>query len=153
MSRRPTGLIMRLDAAEADALRTLLGEMHALLSDTGPPDEVSERLFPRAYESAAEEDAYRELVGAELHGVKEANLRIVAESLEAAGSDHVALGPREIDAWLAVLTDMRLAIGTRLGVTEESMAEPEPRGPDAPAHRVLHWLGWLQESILKQIGA
>lgn len=153
MTDRGSGLVLRFDAGEADGLRALLAELRAMLGPEAE-DEVTERLFPRAYESAAEESSYRELVGEALRREKEANLDIVAESLGTAGdSRDVILGPRQIDAWLAVLTDMRLAIGTRLEVTEESMAELEPQGPDAPAYRVLHWLGWLQESILRQIGA
>ncbi|CAN5662593.1 DUF2017 domain-containing protein [soil metagenome] len=153
-----SALIMRLDAGEADALRTLLGEMQALLGATElgatePRDEVIRRLFPRAYQSPEEENAYRELVGDALRQEKEANLKIVAEGLRRAGERDVIISPREVGAWLAVLTDMRLAIGTRLEVTEESMAEAEPHGPEAPAYRVLHWLGWLQESILRQMGA
>lgn len=60
--------------------------------------------------------------------------------------------PEEIDSWLSVLTDLRLAIGTRLGVSEESMLEEiEPTHPDAPAYAVLHWLGWLQETFLDAV--
>jgi hypothetical protein len=48
---------------------------------------------------------------------------------------------------------MRLAIGARLEVTEEKMNQAmDANGPDAPAWAVLHWLGWLQESILGTLG-
>ena len=147
---------MHFDAGEVDALRALVEQLRDLLTGreaSASDNEVLERLFPPAYDSAAEDKAYRELVGDALREEKEANLRVVSEGLERAGEGFVTLRREEVDAWLAVLTDMRLAIGTRLEVTEETMAETEPRGPEAPAFRVLHWLGWLQESILKQIDA
>ena len=142
---------MHLEEGEADALRALLVEMQSLLDDEHE-EEVTQRLFPPAYDNPDEERAYRDLVGDALREQKDANLKTVAESLGPAGSASLVLGPPEIDAWLAVLTDLRLALGTRLEVTEESMAGPEPQGPDAPAYRVLHWLGWLQESILREMG-
>jgi hypothetical protein len=62
------------------------------------------------------------------------------------------LSPEEGEAWVRALTDMRLAIGTRLDVTEETMStEPDPDDPSAAPLQILHWLGWLQESILDQM--
>ena len=53
---------------------------------------------------------------------------------------------------VASLTDLRLALGTRLGVDEERMgAAVDPAGPDAAAMTVLHWLGWVQEGILSAL--
>ena len=54
-----------------------------------------------------------------------------------------------MSGWLATLTDLRLALGIRLGVDEERMgAEVDPSAPDAAAMTVLHWLGWVQEGII-----
>jgi hypothetical protein len=62
------------------------------------------------------------------------------------------LDEEEVDRLLALLTDIRLAIGTRLDVTEERMAaELDRDDPDAAALSVLHWLGWLQESVIAAI--
>ena len=52
-----------------------------------------------------------------------------------------------------MLTDLRLAIGARLEVTEELMsADVGPEDERAPALVTLHWLGWLQEMLLKAAG-
>jgi hypothetical protein len=70
------------------------------------------------------------------------------------GNDGVtfSLSEDEIDSWLTTLTDMRLAIGTRLDITEETMnQELEDGDPDSPAKSVLHWLGWLQETTITQL--
>jgi hypothetical protein len=51
-----------------------------------------------------------------------------------------------------LLTDLRLAIGTRLDVTEEKMSDDiDPDDPEAAALSVLHWLGWVQGTILEAI--
>jgi hypothetical protein len=65
------------------------------------------------------------------------------------GSD-VDIEGDALQAWLAALTDIRLAIGTRLEVDEEMMAaDIDDSDPDARALAVLHWLGWIQEGILR----
>ena len=47
---------------------------------------------------------------------------------------------------------MRLALGVRLEVSEEDMGrEPDPDDPNAPAFAVLHWLGWLQETMVEKL--
>jgi hypothetical protein len=46
-----------------------------------------------------------------------------------------------------------LAIGTRLGIDAEMMSvEPDPSDPNTPALVILDWLGWIQGSILEEMG-
>lgn len=151
VTRGPEGeVVLELEAHEADLLRQLLREMRTLLeTDVPPSDAVLRRLFPDAFENEDDARAYRELIGDELENRKLSALRTAEETLGGSGAVTAALDDEEVDRWLALLTDVRLAIGTRLDVTEETMsAEIDPDSPDAPALSVLHWLGWLQESIL-----
>jgi hypothetical protein len=127
-------------------MRTLLE------ADIPPSDAVLKRLFPDAFEDEEKASAYRDLIGDELHDRKTSALRTAIETLGASGPVNVALDEEQVDRWLALITDIRLAIGTRLDVTEERMAaELDPADPDAAALSVLHWLGWLQESMLAAI--
>jgi Domain of unknown function (DUF2017) len=144
--------LLKLDPQERDLMRQLLTEMRTLLeADLPRADEVTRRLFPDASDDPREAEAFRELVGDELRGDKLKALNAVDEQLED-GSAGIALEPGGVQGLLSVLTDMRLAIGTRLGVTEDTMAsEPDPSDPDAPALAVLHWLGWVQETVLSEI--
>ena len=49
-----------------------------------------------------------------------------------------------------MLTDIRLALGTRFDVTQEKMShELDPNDPEAPGMSVLHWLGWVQEMLIE----
>jgi hypothetical protein len=146
-------LRVRLEAHEADLIRQLAGEMRPLLeADVPRIDPVMTRLFPDAYESQEDQEKYRELVEDELRAKKLDALRSVEEKMGRGGAVDVPLSPGEIEQWLTFLTDVRLAIGTRMDVTEEKMAaEIEGEDSDAAAMSVLHWLGWLQESILEEI--
>lgn len=154
MSRGDAGAILYLEEHEAGLLRELLGETRTLLeADVPRADPVVARLFPDAYEDPEDAQAYQDMVGDELRREKLRALAAVSESVGAAGSASVELDDELTSAWLAWLTDVRLAVGTRLGVTEETMgAEVDPASPEAPAYEVLHWLGWIQESIIERIG-
>ncbi len=144
---------MRLEAHERQLLGELVAEMRLLLeADIPASDAVMERLFPQAYEEEEDERAYRELIGNELHARKLAVLGTVDQALSS-GAPEIALHGDDLDSWLAWLTDVRLAIGTRVEITEEKMgAELDPSDPEAAALSVLHWLGWMQGSILEAIG-
>jgi len=121
-----------------------------LEADIPRSDQVMQRLFPDAYDTAEEANAYRELVDDDLRSAKLAALNDVSESL----GPTITLTLDQASGWLTLLTDMRLAIGTRLDVTEETMAtEVESDDPDAPAYSVLHWLGWMQEMMLRAMDA
>jgi hypothetical protein len=154
IGREPAGGVrFQLEEYEADLVRQLLDEMRMLLeADIPPSDAVLKRLFPDAFEDEDQARAYRELIGNELHDRKTAALRTARDTVGVSGHVNVVLDDEQVDQWLALVTDIRLAIGTRLDVTEERMAaEPRPGDPDAAALSVLHWLGWLQESILAAI--
>jgi hypothetical protein len=115
-------------------------------------DPVTERLFPKAYDGNGDEEKYRELTESDLHNAKRETVRQARDMLGDLGAVNVTLRANDIDAWLMLLTDLRLAIGTRLEVTEDTMAEEvDPDSPDAAALSVLHWLGWIQESILERL--
>jgi hypothetical protein len=154
IQRDPSGAVrFELEDYEAGLMRQLLDEMRTLLeADIPPSDAVLKRLFPDAFEDEEQANAYRDLIGDELHDRKTAALRTAKATVGTAGAVNATLDEEQVDQWLALLTDIRLAIGTRLDVTEERMAaDVDPADPDAAALSVLHWLGWLQESMLAAI--
>lgn len=144
------GVELELDEFESDVLRRLTTELREIVGDRAATsdDPVAQRLFPAAYEDPAEEADYRDLVADSLEQHKLDALASVAAALPD-GAGAVRLGPQELEPWLASLTDLRLAIGTRLDVDEEVMSAPvDPEHPDASSLVVLHWLGYVQEGIL-----
>ena len=150
---RDGGVRLTLDEDEASLLRNLVSEMRMLLeADVPPGDAVKQRLFPRAYEEDEDEETYRDLVADDLATAKLDVVKAVGDALGPHGGSNVDLGPEDVSSWLRLLTDLRLAIGVRLDVTEETMSEEiDPDDPNAPAYAVMHWLGWLQGSILERI--
>lgn len=143
----PTGegdFRLRLSDGERELLRALPGELSALLgAETGGPE--LRRLFPPAYERDEEGEAeYRRLMADELLEGRRAALRLVEKT---AGRDR--LTPEELDAWLRALNDLRLVLGTRLDVTEETYeTELDAAHPQAYELSVYAYLSWLQEQLV-----
>jgi hypothetical protein len=151
--RTRTGGRLILDDAESDLIMRVAGELRSLLTTTPNTDDpVVERLLPDAFEDRIEQAKYQDLIGDDLVTFKIEALDAVSESLSETGSD-VEIEGEALHRWLSVLTDMRLAIGTRLQVDEEMMgAEIDPEDPNGPSLAVLHWLGWIQEGIIRTCG-
>jgi hypothetical protein len=136
---------LRLSDAERELLRRLPNELLGLL-DSDPDDPALRRLRPAAYEDDAEaQREYSRLMDAELQAGRREALRVLAET---AARDR--LTAEELDAWLRALTDLRLALGTRLEVTEDTYAsEIDPRDPDAYELSVFSYLSWIQEQAVE----
>ncbi|MFN2488301.1 MAG: DUF2017 family protein [Actinomycetota bacterium] len=142
--------LLRLDETESDMLRRLVEEMKALLEVGMSGDPVLERLFPDAYEDPTEAQSYRDLTGDDLMSAKVEALEAVRATLGERGGAVLALDAANVDAWLPILTDLRLAIGTRLDVDDQGMQRaPAPGDPSAAALSVLHWLGRVQQTIVE----
>jgi hypothetical protein len=158
--RRGEGVLVSLEANEVELLRRVPAELQTVLAR--PPtkdDPVYNRLFPSAYLDPTEESAeqeWQELVHPELLRERLAALELVISTLDRAatkrGRTELELAPDEVEAWLAVLNDARLALGTRLGVTEEAEAEEiDPKSPEAAAHALYAWLTWLQNDLVETL--
>jgi hypothetical protein len=142
-------LRLRLEPGEVEVLRQLIDELLDVLRGEEADDRVSQRLFPDAYDSAEDTAAYNELVSDQLRRDKIGSLQGVRNDLGRDGVD-ITLSRPSSERWLTVLTDVRLALGTRLEMTEQKMAaDLDPQDPQAPWLAVLHWLGWVQESMLQ----
>ena len=143
---------VRLEEHEVGLLQSLLAEMRTLLDANVRADPVNRRLFPDAYDSEEDSNAYHELVGSELRTDKLAAVKEMQAGLGSGEAGTIELSEDEAATWLPVLTDMRLAIGTRNDVTEETMdKDVDPDDPGSAGILVLHWLGWLQESLLEAL--
>lgn len=150
--RKRDAVELNLDADEARLLTQLTAEYATLLRDetAGP---IHDRLFPSAYQDAKDEAAYKELIGDSLAQHKREALETVTKRLNKRGRTVVTIPDEDFDAWLQCVTDIRLAIGTRIDVDEERMADyVSPRDPDAQALAIIHWLAWLTEGLIEVRG-
>jgi Domain of unknown function (DUF2017) len=141
---RRGGFRLRLSDGERELLRTLPAELQALLGSE-PDDPALRRLFPPAYDEDEEGEAeYRRLMADDLLEGRRRALRLVQET---AGRDR--LTAEELDAWLRALNDLRLVLGTKLGMTEEMYdLEIDPAHPQAYELSVYGYLSWLQEQLV-----
>ena len=138
-------------AGEVDPLEALTGMTDGNQSSVTPDDPVLARLLPDAYPDDAERAAeFRRYTEDELRAAKRAAAHAVLESLPENGG-RVVLDDALTEAWLGALNDLRLALGTRLEVTEDSYKELEGMDPTTRRARELSvflWLGYLQETLV-----
>jgi hypothetical protein len=142
---------------EAQVLRQCVAELVALLSDQPDPDDPAvERLFPDVYpEDPAEAAEFRRFTEADLKAAKLDQAKTVLSNLLEAGGE-VRLDDEAADLWLRALTDVRLALGTRLGLTDDTDIESEldeavlrdPTSPRVGQLSVYAYLSFLQESLV-----
>jgi len=145
--RDPTGDISGADHA-GDPLAELADLDLAADRPMPPTDPVLARLLPDGYRDDAEAAAeFRRLTESELRRQKRASAdRLLADLPE--GGGEVRLDPETTERWLGTLNDVRLALGTRLDVTED-MVEPAEDDPDAAAYVVYTWLTQLQDVLVQ----
>jgi hypothetical protein len=127
---------------ERRLLGNLAEQLGELLEST-TDDPTLRRLFPTAYHDDVERDReYQQLVRDELLTRRLAALDTVATTLAATEVDQ-----GELTAWMSALNDLRLVLGTRLDVSEESRV-PDPDDPDAPAFYVYGYLSELLGEVV-----
>jgi hypothetical protein len=140
------GLDVSLARDERALLEGLARELRAVL-EGGAGDPSLRRLFPPAYDDEEDEDDYRELAGAGLLDGRREALDLLAGT---AGNER--LSADEADAWLRALNDLRLVLGTRLDVQEDTFAgELRPDDPRAPALAIYSYLSWIQEQLVEAL--
>ncbi len=149
-------LVARLEAAEAGILGLLLDQLEQLL--TADPDDVGDdpvlgRLFPDGHRSDPELAAdYRELTESSLRSAKADDLAMVRASLPAEGGE-VRLDADQAGAWLRTSNDLRLALGTRLDISEDTEPPEEVAGEDDQQLAVYYWLTAVQGSLVDALVA
>jgi len=138
---------LSLEPHERDILRTLPSDLREILD---PDDPGLRRLFPPAYlddpESSEEFDRLmrQDLLDSHLHHLD------VLEST----ADATELDEEQLEAWMNALNALRLALGTRLEVTEDMYDDALPESdPRYPAFALYLYLGWLQEQVVKSLSA
>src|SRR3954469_3349921 len=105
------------------------------------------RLFPTAYADDPERDReYHALVRDSLADRRRASIELVLATIDAQELDE-----EQLTAWMHAVNDLRLVLGTRLDVSEDTEPEPEPDDPDGPLLVLYGYLGYLLEAIVEAL--
>jgi hypothetical protein len=147
-------IVARVDAAEAGVLGLLLDQLEQLLeAEDVRDDPVVARLLPDGHRSDPEIAAdYRELTESALRSGKTDDLATVRASLPDGGGE-LRLDPEQADAWLRTSNDLRLALGTRLDITEDTEPPDDVTSEDEQQLAVYYWLTGLQGSLVDALVA
>lgn len=137
---------LRLPVEERAVVRSVVGQLRALVVDDADAD--LRRLYPTAYANDPAADAeFRAFVHDDL----------VARRLEAidtvtATIDEEHLDEAQLGAWMGVVNDLRLVLGTRLDISEEldlnAVADDDP---EVATFALYSYLSWLLEQMVEAI--
>jgi hypothetical protein len=163
-------LIGVFDQQEAALLRVLVGQVKQLLSEraadvpvdelaeltgissghSAPPDDpVLARLLPDFHREDAElASMLRTVREPELIEAKKEAASVVLATCPPEGGK-AELTVDQADSWLAALNDVRLALGTTLGVTEDMPDEPIGDESAAAHVGVYQWLTFVQDALVQ----
>lgn len=156
MSSRPNPVVRRqpdgrfalvLDAQNIEALESLLGELDDLL-ELAPDDPSLGRLHPTAYSEDPDRDlGYQILAGDELRTKRRATIAAVRSSL-----DRTELTEDELWSWLQALNALRLVVGTRLGIDDDTdHPDVAPEDPDLPLWDVYEFSTQIQYFVVRAL--
>jgi hypothetical protein len=136
---------------ERDLLRSLVAQLRELL---GTDDPTLARLFPPAYDDPDRDAEYQRLMGDELMGRRLAHLDVLESTLDA-----TRLQEEELVGWVSALNEIRLVLGTRLGVEQDpddagpagEPGDPGSDDPEAAAFLLYGYLTWLQGEVVEAL--
>ena len=141
-------LAERQDHGHEDPLAAMVG---ITSHDSPPEDDVLHRLLPDAYADEVDASEFRRYTESTLRQKKQAHAISMRIHLKSSDDGTIDLDHDNANAWLGAINDIRLALGVRLKVENNSHEDLELLTPDDPlrgVYAVYTWLGWLQESLL-----
>lgn len=148
----------RLSAQFSDVECAVLGELTAqvvtLLDGADHRDVAVQRLLPDAYRDDRESaDEFRRLTERDLAERKMEAARTIVHTVGDGGT--VTIDEAQGWAWLRALTDLRLVLGCRLGITDDESAAAKSQTPSADGDveqeflkHAFEWLGFVQETLV-----
>jgi hypothetical protein len=142
---------LRLDPGARRVIASLVDELRRATAD-GP--DLADPAFARLYPPARPDDpaasaAFAELVRDDLVEGRRAAIESVEATVNA-----TSLDTGQAAAWLGVCNDLRLVLGTRLGIEDEAADDDlDEDGPEAWAVTVFHFLGWLVAAFVDALAA
>jgi hypothetical protein len=140
---------LRLSPDERTILRGLPDQLRNLIENEDPTsDPAMARLYPPAYE----DDPIRNLEFERMAGDDLTSQRLSSINAMEGSIDADLLSEEQLLSWLGVLNDLRLVLGTRLEITEETTEEDFAAGdPRASTFALYAYLTWLVDAIVRAL--
>jgi hypothetical protein len=140
---------LRLDPKERDILRGLPDQLRNLIENEDPTsDPAMARLYPPAYL----DDPIRNLEYERLAGDDLTSQRLSSISAMEGSIDADRLTEEQILSWLSVMNDLRLVLGTRLEITEETTEDDfAPDDPRVSTFALYAYLTWLVDAVVSAL--
>jgi hypothetical protein len=140
---------LRLNPDERDILRGLPDQLRTLIENEDPTsDPAMARLYPPAYE----DDPIRNLEYERLAGDDLTSQRLASIGAMEGSIDAVRLTEEQLLSWLGVLNDLRLVLGTRLEITEETTQEDfAADDPRTSAFALYAYLTWFVDAVVRAL--
>ena len=113
-----------------------------------PTDPISTRLFPDAYPD--DPDASMEFRRFTERSLRDTNVKRAKRVLaDLEGRTKLTLNSDQWQQWVGFLNSLRLALGTRLEIDQESWNEERSESdPLYQLHELYDWLTWMQETLI-----
>ncbi|WP_353827088.1 DUF2017 family protein [Agromyces sp. SYSU T0242] len=147
------GVRIVLETEEAMLLSELADQVDSVLLLGGDDDPALGRLFPSAYpeDQAAARDFTRYTRDSLVDGKRQAaqSVRDATATDREAGVVEIELDQAQAWGWLTFLTDLRLILAERVGVTDPEEAEPADDERDDYLRAAYEWAGIVQGSMLE----
>lgn len=162
-------ILLTLDPVERGLLQSLAAQLIDIIQPPEPSDPLvalvgidSEvhrpddpallRLLPDALtddpDAALE---FRRFTERDLRTIKSERALMVKMAMDALGDEGTVTVEKEVD-WLGFLTDVRLVLGTRIGIEEDNREDLGSTPEDDPKFALIQlydWLSFLQESLVQ----
>ena len=142
--RTHRGVEVHLSGEEREVLRLLVAEhRQQLVQDSDDPE--LRRLFPTAYHDDPQRDAEYQILGrAEL---LDSRLGAVATMEATVGTE--LLDDEQFGSWMSTVNQIRLVLGTRLGISEDDDEELDPEDPSVRERVLYHYLTMLMSMLVE----
>ncbi len=146
--RRRGDFAIRIPASERELLRALPDQLRSLLAEGDPRDPALRRLFPPpTLDDEGINAEFDRLTRGDLLAERRASIETMERTLDAD-----RLTEEELVAWLSAINDLRLVLGVRLAVTEETTAADFAAYPDddprVQMYALYTYLTFLEDQVV-----
>jgi hypothetical protein len=141
--------VLRIPPPEREVLTGVPQMLRTVLEQDDRSDPVVRRLFPSAFlEDERASSEFDSVVRDDLMAGRLAAIETMERTLQAP-----RLTEEELEGWLAAMNDLRLVLGVRLAVTEESTPEDFADEASGAAYALYAYLSYLEEDVVQALSS